>query len=139
MSLKDYFESTTGHGVLSTSDGTGKINSAVCSRPHFMEDGSLAFLMKDNLTLKNIKLNPHAVYLFREDIPGYKGRRLYLTKIREEENSDLIDSLSWRKFPPDKDRGEYRFLVFFSIDKERPLIDSAWNIFFFKMILSIYR
>jgi hypothetical protein len=42
MELKDYFENTKGLGVLSTADNHGKVNSAIYSRPHVMEDGSLA-------------------------------------------------------------------------------------------------
>jgi hypothetical protein len=45
--------------VLATADGDGKVNSSVYARPHMMEDGSLAFIMRDRLTLKNIQSNPH--------------------------------------------------------------------------------
>ena len=104
MKIKDYFENTKGLGVLSTADNHGKVNSAIYSRPHVMEDGSLAFIMRDRLTHTNTELNSHAVYLFREDSPEYNGKRLYLTKIREEQDPGLIDSLSRRRYPADKDR-----------------------------------
>jgi hypothetical protein len=122
MKLKDYFENTKGLGVLSTADNHGKVNSAIYSRPHVMEDGSLAFIMRDRLTHKNTELNSHAVYLFREDSPEYNGKRLYLTKIREEQDSGLIDSLSRRRYPADKDRRESRFLVYYKLERERPLV-----------------
>ena len=122
MKLKNYFENTNGLGVLSTADNHGKVNSAIYSRPHVMEDGSLAFIMRDRLTHKNTELNSHAVYLFREDGPGYNGKRLYLTKIREEEDPDLIESLSRRSYLADKDRRESRFLVYYKLDRERPLV-----------------
>ncbi|MBU1712520.1 MAG: pyridoxamine 5'-phosphate oxidase family protein [Proteobacteria bacterium] len=122
MKLKNYFESTKGLGVLSTADNNGKVNAAIYSRPHFMEDGSLAFIMRDRLTHKNIQSNPHASYLFREDGSGYTGKRLYLTKIREEQDSDLIDSLSRRSYSSGPDRREARFLVFFNLESERPLV-----------------
>jgi hypothetical protein len=125
MEIKDYFENTEGFGVLSTADNHGKINSAIYSRPHVMEDGSLAFIMRDRLTHKNTELNSHAVYLFREDSPGYKGKRLYLTKVREENDADLIESLSRRSYLADKDRRESRFLVYYKLDKERPLVGSV--------------
>ena len=125
MELKDYFENTKGLGVLSTADIHGKVNSAIYSRPHVMKDGSLAFIMRDRLTHHNTESNPYAVYLFREDGPGYNGKRLYLTKIREEQDSDLIDSLSRRSYPSDQDRRESRFLVYFKLEKERPLIGEA--------------
>jgi hypothetical protein len=122
MELKEYFENHTGFGVLSTSNGSGNVNSAVYARPHVMEDESLAFIMREQLTHKNIQSNPHATYLFREDGPGYKGKRLYLTKLREEKDSDLITSLARRSYPSDDGKNEPRFLVYFKLDKERPLI-----------------
>jgi len=125
MELKDYFENTKGLGVLSTADNDGKVNSAIYSRPHVMEDGSLAFIMRDRLTHRNSESNPNAVYLFREDGPGYNGKRLYLTKIREEQDSNLIDSLSRRSYPSDQDRRESRFLVYFNLEKERPLVGDS--------------
>jgi len=122
MELTEYFKNTEGFGVLATADGDGKVNSAVYARPHVMEDSSLAFIMRDRLTHKNIQSNPHATYLFKEDGPGYKGKRIYLTKIREEENSPLIDSLSRRTYRSDEISKESKFLVYFKLEKERPLI-----------------
>ena len=125
MDLKEYFETVKGLGVLSTADSSGHVNSAVYSRPHIMEDGTLAFIMRDRLTHANIQSNPHAAYLFREDSPGYKGKRLYLTRIREEEDADLIATLSRRQYRSDQDQRESRFLVFFKLEKERPLVGDA--------------
>ena len=122
MELNDYFKNTEGFGVLATSDGDGNVNSAVYGRPHVMEDGSFAFIMRDRLSHENLQSNPHAAYLFKEDGSGYKGKRFYLTKIREEENSSLIDSLSRRTYPSDVDSKESRFLVYFKLERERPLI-----------------
>lgn len=122
MELKDYFENNNGFGVLSTSDSSGNVNAAVYARPHVMEDGLLAFVMRERQSYKNIRSNPHATYLFREDGPGYKGVRLYLTKTREENDPDLISALSRRKYPPDQDAGESSFLVYFKLEKTRPLI-----------------
>ena len=122
MELRDYFENTEGLGVLATADGGGKVNLAIYARPHVMEDGSLAFIMTDRLTHKNIQSNPHATYLFKENGSGYKGKRIYLTKIREEENSPLINSLSRRSYPSDKGSKGSKFLVYFKLQRERPLI-----------------
>jgi hypothetical protein len=122
MELHDYFKNTEGFGVLATADSDGNVNSAVYGRPHVMEDGSLAFIMRDRLSHKNLQSNPHAAYLFKEDGSGYKGKRICLTKIREEENSPLIDSLSRRTYPSEADSKESRFLVYFKLERERPLI-----------------
>jgi len=122
MGLRDYFEKTEGLGVLATADDHGKVNLAIYARPHVMEDGSLVFIMTDRLTHKNVQSNPYATYLFKENGSGYRGKRIYLTKIREEENSPLINSLSRRPFPSETDSKGSKFLVYFKLQKERPLI-----------------
>lgn len=125
MELKEYFDSVKGFGVLSTSDNSGKVNSAVYARPHVMEDGSLAFIMRDRLTFKNIQANAHASYLFKEDSAGYKGKRLFLTRIRIEEDRAVIDSLSRRDYDAKKGSSGPKFLVFFKLEGERPLVGSG--------------
>ena len=120
MELKDYFESTKGVGVMATADADGKVDAAIYARPHFMEDDTLAFIMRDRLTHHNLQSNRHATFLFIEDGPGYKGKRLFLTKLREEENSELLHSLRRKQYPDDKE--EPKFLVFFELDKELPLV-----------------
>jgi hypothetical protein len=122
MELKEYFNNTKGFGVMSTADSHGKVNSAVFARPHFMEDGTLAFIMRDRLTYQNILQNGHASYLFREDSPGYKGRRLFLTRVRVEEDPEKINSLSRRREKYEEDAAEPKFLVHFKLDGVRPLI-----------------
>jgi len=118
--LKDYFENARGIGVMSTADKEGKVNSAIYSRPHFLEDGSIAFIMRDRLTYHNLQSNPHAAFLFMEEGPGYKGKRLYLSKTREEENSELVRSLSRRKY--NNDKSGTRFLVVFQVENILSLI-----------------
>ena len=123
MSLKTYFDNTEGFGVLATADGNGKVDAAVYARPHFMDDGTIAMIMRDRLTHHNLQSNPHATYLFRENKPGYKGVRLFLTKIREEKEGELMQSLRRRQYIDARD--EPKFLVFFSVDKELPLIGAG--------------
>ena len=123
MDLKAYFENTEGLGVLATADSEGKVDAAVYSRPHFMEDGTIAMIMRDRLTHRNLQSNPHAAYLFHEKGTGYKGKRLFLTKVREEQDTELMQSLRRRQYIDERD--EVRFLVFFRIEKELPLVGSG--------------
>ena len=118
--LKEYFESTNGSGVLATADSSGKVDAAIYSRPHFLEEGTLAFIMRDRLTHHNLQTNPHATFLFMEDGPGYNGKRLFLKKVREESNPELIRKIKRRKYTDDNE--EPKFLVYFTLDKELPLI-----------------
>jgi hypothetical protein len=120
MDLKEYFDDTKGAGVLATADSEGKVDAAIYARPHFMEDGTLAFIMRDRLTHHNLQSNSHATFLFMEDGPGYKGKRLFMSKVREEEETELLYSLRRRHYPNDKE--EAKFLVFFKLDKELPLV-----------------
>ncbi|MDY6906448.1 MAG: pyridoxamine 5'-phosphate oxidase family protein [Thermodesulfobacteriota bacterium] len=123
MTLTDYFENTKGTGVLSTADAKGVVNAAIYSRPHILEDGTAAFIMRDRLTHANLQENPSACYLFREAGEGYKGKRLYLTRLSEEKETDRLYQLKRRNLPPesDADKGP-KFLVIFKIEKELPLI-----------------
>lgn len=122
MDLKTYFENTKGTGVLSTADSEGNVDSAIYARPHIMDDGSLVLIMRDRLSHKNIQSNPKASYMFIEEGRGYKGKRFFLTKIKEEENTDLIETLKRRKYKEDSDPEVGKFLVYFKIEKELPLI-----------------
>ncbi|MBP1733040.1 MAG: pyridoxamine 5-phosphate oxidase-related FMN-binding [Deltaproteobacteria bacterium] len=124
MDLSEYFENSKGRGILATADKSGAGGIAVYSRPHFMEDGTLAFIMADRLSHKNLGSNPQAAYLFIEDGPRYKGKRLFLTKLREEKDSELIAKLRRRKgyTIPDEEKDKPVFLVYFKIDKVLPLI-----------------
>jgi hypothetical protein len=122
MELKSYFAKTAGLGILSTANGQGKVDAAVYSRPHVLEDGTVAFIMRDRLTHHNLQSNPHAAYLFKEHGRGYEGKRLFLTKIREEEESERLYELRRKSYPVDKDRREVKYLVFFKVDQALPLI-----------------
>jgi hypothetical protein len=124
MEMKEYFERTSGNGVLATSDIVGRVNAAVYGKPHFMDGGSIAFIMLERRTHSNLQSNPHAVYLFLEKNGRNKskGVRLYLTKIREEKNSELLYKI--RRVKYEGDEKTTRFLVYFKIDDILPLIGS---------------
>jgi hypothetical protein len=125
MELKSYFANAAGLGILSTADGHGHVDAAVYSRPHVMEDGTVAFIMRDRLSHHNLRSNPHAAYLFKENGPGYKGRRLFLTKVSEEKESPQLYELRRKSYPEDKDRREVKYLVFFRVNEALPLIGPA--------------
>jgi hypothetical protein len=126
MDLKAYFESTKGHGVLATADASGRVNLAIFARPHVMEDNSVAFIMPHRLTRNNLQSNPQAAYLFLEAGPGYKGARLYLSKIREEQDTELLHALRRRTNPAEKEKQEGpRFLVFFQVNQVLPAVGAG--------------
>jgi len=123
MELRDYFENTEGVGVLSTADGEGKVDAAIYARPHILEDGTAAFIMLERLTHHNLQSNPHAAYLFIEEGPGYRGKRLFLTKIGEEKDTERLEEIRRKCSPFEEEvRNETKYLVIFRIEKELPLI-----------------
>lgn len=124
--LKNYFENTKGTGVLATADSDGKVDAAIYARPHFMEDGSAAVIMNDRLTHANIRSNPHAAFLFIEEGKGYKGKRLYMTMVREEEESELLYELKRRQYPSKAEAAKGpKFLVFFNVNDALPLVGAG--------------
>ncbi len=126
MELSEYFNTRKGLGVLATADGKGQVDTAIYSRPHFMADGTLAFIMRDRLSHANLQTNPLASYLFKEAGSGYKGRRLYLRKVREEKETPLLYELRRRQSPPDDDpQNDPKYLVFFELQRVRPLVGDA--------------
>ena len=122
MNWKEYFEKTTGKGFLATAGGTGEVDIAIYSRPHVMEDGTLAFGMTDRLTHANLGENPNAIYAFNEK--GYKGVRLYLEKVREETEGPLLQEIRKRAdevvCPGTGDAIKY--VVYFHVTKNLPLV-----------------
>jgi hypothetical protein len=58
-----------------------------------------------------------------EEGPHYKGKRLFLKKVREEQGSESIPELRRRQFIRENDDSE--FLVFFDVTGELPLVGAG--------------
>ncbi|MGW8287491.1 MAG: pyridoxamine 5'-phosphate oxidase family protein [Desulfobulbales bacterium] len=126
MRLNEYFKNKSGKGVLATADKDGKVDAAIYSRPHLLEDQTLAFIMRDHLTHHNLVSNPYAIYLFMEDGLHYRGIRLFLKKIREDADPDLIAQMTRRFLTPGQDKAKGpKYLVYFELEKILPLIGSG--------------
>lgn len=124
MNLQEYFESADGVGILSTADAGGKVNSALYARPHVIDEKTVAFIMRERLSYRNLLANPNACYLFVEDKPGYVGQRLYLTKTGEESDSDVIEKIR-RRQRKDNEPDENKSVVYFRVNRIRPLVGDA--------------
>jgi hypothetical protein len=125
MSLKDYFGSKKGFGVLSTADETGKVDAAAYASPHVIDDTHVAFIMVDRLSHANIKSNPYAVYLFKEDGPGFEGKRLYLKMEKESADEGAVQSTCKIAWPGPYCGEQYlkgSFLVYFTVESVLPLV-----------------
>ena len=124
MELKQYFASVKGTGILSTADDKGIVNAAVYATPHTMEDGLIAFIMRERKTYANISLNPSACYVFIE-AGKLTGTRLYLTKVKEEQDSELLFSLRRRHKAAHSEKEGPLHLVYFSVDNILPLVGTG--------------
>jgi hypothetical protein len=122
MKIGEYFRLAKGTGVLATADSKGVVDVAVYALPHVIDDENIAFIMPDKLTHQNLQSNPHAAYLFLEEEDRLKGRRLLLTKTKEEKDSAAIESLRRKEYPDLKGK---EYLVFFRVDKVLPLIGTG--------------
>ena len=125
MSLQDYFENTDGIGILATADSNGFVNTAVYSRPHFINEKNCIFLMSDKRSHRNILENPHSSYIFIEQSEHYEGKRLYLTKTKELEDAAFAKKLRRKKHGNTAhEKGEYKktFAVYFRVDSVRALV-----------------
>jgi hypothetical protein len=126
MNLKEYFGAQHGIGILSTADAEGRVDAAVYSRPHVFDDGTIAFVMRDRLTHHNVSQNAHAAYLFLEEGSRLSGARLFLKKIKEETDHDLIAAMTRRHLTTEEDLAKGpKFLVTFAVEKVLPLVGAG--------------
>lgn len=123
MNMAEYFEKTEGVGIIGTADSKGNVDLAIYARPHIIDDETIVFVMSDRLSHANLQTNPRAVYMFIEKTKGYKGRRLYLQKVREENDAELVQSVRRRnRYDQEGEAVSGSSAVYFRINKVRPLV-----------------
>lgn len=89
MELTNLFE-RYGIGVMATAGADGSVNTAVYARPHIVDENTLVWGMTDGRTFRNIMENPSASFLFKTSDQGFTGIRLYLKKVRTEEEGEML-------------------------------------------------
>ena len=122
MELADYFKNVNGTGILATSDSQGNVDAAIYSRPYVIDENTIAFSMLERLSYANIQSNPKAAYLFIEKGEGYHGKRLYLTKVGEEQNPERIRELKAKHAKIFHPEDINKHMVYFNINNVRPLV-----------------
>jgi len=123
MDLVKYFDENNGVGILGTFQTDGAIDLALYAKPVMVDENTIALVMKQRQSHENLKTYLQAAYLFLAEGSGYNGLRLHLTKLREESNRAMIAEL--RKKRPSmfaESDDSQKFLVFFQVDRIRPLV-----------------
>lgn len=126
MDLGHYFETTDGTGILATCDQKYQISQAVYSKPFVVDENTVAFVMKQRTSHRNLSDHLNASYLFIEKGDGYKGIRFRLTMIKEEKNRSLTSALRDKQpcIYPEGDDSD-AFLVFFQVGTVRSLVGNG--------------
>ncbi|MBN1795509.1 MAG: pyridoxamine 5'-phosphate oxidase family protein [Sedimentisphaerales bacterium] len=122
MDLEKYFKKAKGIGILATADAAGDVDAAIYAKPQIIDEHTIALVMRERLSLHNIKRNPKAVYTFIEDAYANKGVRLYLGVQRQETNVSLVEKIIEQQpeiCPMEDDANKY--LVYFNVEKKREL------------------
>ncbi|MHC4329280.1 MAG: pyridoxamine 5'-phosphate oxidase family protein [Planctomycetota bacterium] len=130
MGLTNYFETAEGTGVLATADSDGNVDLAIYAHPHMENDETVVLVMSDKLSHANLQTNPKAAYMFIEKAKvfiekakGYQGKRLYLQKLREENDPELVQSIRRRKrYGAEGEAVPGSSAVYFKVSKTRPLV-----------------
>ena len=123
MDLQAYFEHTKGLGVLATADSDGNVDLAIYGRPHVIDENTIAFIMRERLSFANLQSNPNAAYMFVAKTEGYKGKRLYLTKIDQQSDPEIMERFRrGHHGSSSKEDAPKVHLVTFGIERSRPLV-----------------
>ena len=123
MGLTDYFESAEGTGILATADSDGNVDLAMYARPHMEDDKTVVLVMADKLSHANLQSNPKAAYMFIEKDRSFSGKRLYLKKVREENDPELVQSIRRRKrYDEESEAVSGSSAVYFKVNKIRPWV-----------------
>jgi len=124
MKLANYFDKVKGFGILSTADSKGNVNAAAISKPYVFDEKTVAFVMPDNLTHKNLQSNSQAAYFFLEKSEKYDGVRLHLTKTKESKDMGVIEEIRKKRYPifTTKYDNVSKYAVYFNVEKVLPLV-----------------
>jgi hypothetical protein len=127
MDLKPYFEEKGGTGVLATADSEGRVDVAIYARPYVVDETTVAFIMADRTTRKNLLSNPSAAYLYLEAGGGYRGRRLFLTMQKELKGDEVTDPELKGKYQQAcrEYTGETLSVMYFGVERVLPLVSEA--------------
>jgi len=126
--LIEYFNKQPRLGTLSTSDKTGKVNSAYFGSPRMVDEKTVFMGLGNNRTFANLQDNPHAMFMVMEPgktIVDWKGVRIYVKMSDCQTAGEKLDEM---RATIAKHAGEgagkmIHAAVTFEIQEIRPLAD----------------
>ncbi|GAW67940.1 pyridoxamine 5'-phosphate oxidase [Geoanaerobacter pelophilus] len=110
--------------MIATADAAGVVNQAVFAIPHVVDEQTLAWGFSDGRSIANLRVNPHASYLYLAPSRGYSGWRLSLTMKEELGEGDMLEKIKSRTAQvasPEASSAVTR-VAYFKVDEVRPLI-----------------
>jgi hypothetical protein len=113
-----------GRGVIGTADANGVVNQAVFAIPHVIDEETLAWGFSDGRSIQNLRVNPHASYLYLAPSRGSSGWRLTLTLKSEAAEGELLEQIkaeATRAAGPQAGVA-VTHVAYFKVDEVRPLL-----------------
>jgi hypothetical protein len=113
-----------GRGIIGTADAKGVVSQAVFAVPHVINEETLAWGFTDGRSLRNLRENPHASYLYLAPTRGYSGWRISMTAKKEETEGEVLESIragATNAAGPQAGVA-LKAVVYFKVDEVRPLM-----------------
>jgi len=113
-----------GRGVIGTADADGVVNMAVFAIPHVIDEETVAWGFTEGRSITNLRLNPHASYLYLAPVRGYSGWRLTLTMTHETGEGELLQKIKEEatRYSGTMAGAAVKQVVYFKVDEVRPLM-----------------
>jgi len=113
-----------GRGIIGTADADGVVNLAVFAIPHVIDEETLAWGCTEGRSITNLRLNPHASYLYLAPSRGYSGWRLTLTLKQETAEGELLERIKEQaaKVSGSMAGAAVKHVLYFKVDEVRPLM-----------------
>lgn len=133
MNRKELMEMFNRHnriGVLATAGKDGAVNTAVFGSPRMIDDETIIMAIGENRTYRYLQENPRASFIVVEpgdEMPQWRGARLYLEVASFERFGELLDSFreKIRKTAGSAAADSIRAAIRFKITDVRPLVASG--------------
>jgi hypothetical protein len=130
--VKKYASEAGKTSVISTANRAGETNIGVYGSPALINDETVAIMLGDNRTYRNLTENPYAAYLLilhGKTGMQTEGCRIYL-KVREIEDGgkDFDDMKAVIKAKVGKAADMLKHRVIFDVTEVRPILDFGQGI-----------